>query len=462
MAQQIKIVKRNDFSGDIDSLTLVDAGTGFALVEPGWVPSIAADGDEFVTEVLPLSVDPGESATTLATQFTLIDTKMQEMGYYEATQAERYGIWIRAQAEMEANARQALMTNAQPKFSSSLFSFPAGASPGGIVPKYSLGFDRTPWWESVSARTLTESAIHVAGEQGDLLDGGWPATVEGTKPARIALTTLEGTTGTSVGEVWLGFRTDRWGDRSNFASVWNCEDGSLTNDTTPVVVGTALGGYVAECDFAGTATMAKRVLVELQDVTANYQDQRGQFHVLLRATVGASTTCYVKLLDGYVSTPEGEWRTQGPVKIGSASTRLYPLGTVSIPPVRGHVGDEAFQTYSLRLDAERTAGSTVLQMDALILIPFSEGFMYGSLFSIAPNWPSKVMCYPDGSVGAWHYRNGMPYTRCSAEASRYTMPTGNVRAVVAAQPLTGYHNPLGAVSLEFKIFERWRTLEGNP
>ena len=458
MAAQIKLVRRRDFGSDISSLSLFNYEDGFSLTRDGWVQAVARDGDESVAEAMTLRVE-GADHNDLASKLQALDDKIEEVGWYDSA-AERYGVWLRTQLPDEAHARQVLIKEAGGEIGSPAFAPPL--SPGNTLREYHLALERTPWWESIVHNT----AIIPLNCTGGLADYSDPLTVAGTIPARIARTQFLGVSGSGpLYEFWLGFRTNRFGDRANLATVWDLgADGVGSNDTTTNVAdATAHDGYRAQCTF-GTETELKRIQIALQDVTTDYGDQRGSFTLLLRAKVDAGATCHVRLKDGFLYT--AAIRAQQRVKITSTSWFLYALGTVDIPPSHGLLAADFLRQYGCEIHASRTAGSgsDALHMDCLIPVPRAEGSLHVTgaavTYSLGDLRPATIMMTADRRTDGWAYQSNLPRATLTVEPDEYALPVGDGAVVVAGQRETE-HDLNDGVNLSLSFYRRWRTLRGS-
>lgn len=457
MAAVVKLVRRRDFSSDISSLSLLGYTDGFQLPLRGWVQTVASSDAE-VAEAMTLYVK-GSSHNDLATKLQSLDDKIREVGWY-VDSVERYGVWLRVQMSDEGGARQALITSMRCEPSVSFYG--PLVAPGNFVRGYNLALERTPWWESLVHNTAT-IPLNCTGGSGDYSD---PITVAGTIPARIARTRFLGVSGSGpLYEFWLGFRTDRFGDRANLETVWDLgEFGGGSNDTTTDIAdATAHNGYRAQCTF-GTETELKRIQIALFSVTTDYEDQRGSYTVLLRAKVDAGVTCHVRLKDGFLYT--AAIRAQPRVEVTSTDWFLHALGTVDIPPSHGIVQADFLRQYGFEIHAARTAGSgsDALYMDCLILIPRTEGALHVTgaavTYSLGDLRPATITTTADSKIDGWSYQSNLPRATLTVEPDRYALPVGEGAAVLAGQRETE-HDLDDGVNLSLSFHRRWRTLRGS-
>lgn len=460
MAAVVKLVRRCDFIADISSLSLFNFEDGFSLTRDGWIQAAAGNGDR-VSEAMTLHVK-GSSHDDLASKLQSLDDKIREVRWY-GDAAERYGVWLRAQIPDESGARQALVTGMRCEPSVSFYAPPA--APGNwLRAGYDLALERMPWWEASSHYMHIATTVACFGAMKNY------GNVYGDIPSRIARTDFIGSPAGPTGgedplyEFWMGFRTDRFGDRTNFVPIWDVgqsSDSTPFNDTTSSADGTAYGGYKWTCSF-GDVSELKRVTTALLGHTSDYADQRGEYVVLLRAKVGADTTCHVRLKDGFVHT--SALRAHSRVKIDSTSWLLHPLGTITIPPSRGIVRADFLRQYGFELYASRTSGSNDLDMDCFVLIPRSEGFIHvsggGVKYVLGDTKPIVVCVHPNNETDGWWYTLNMPYSSVTVEPEGYTLPVGAGALILAGQRETE-HALTDYVTVQLSSYNCYRTLRGT-
>lgn len=454
MAAQLKLVRRDDFVSDVDSLSLLSYTDGIELAQGGWVPHVAAPSDLSVWEAMTLRLR-GTSHDNLSAKAQGIDQKIKEMGWYK-DQAERYGVWLRAQLANETGARQALVLDAKPQLKSSLYT-PAVLNKNQIN-EYLLALERTPWWEDTSHVTQNLSAINSVGGTAAYTN------VDGDVPARMALVSFRGNSGGGgpLYKFWLGIRSTRFGTPGNFVPHWSANLGNLGTDSSTAADSSTVSGTRVQCDFATVATMATRVNIACDQVSpSNYNDQRGQFLVLLRAKLSAAGTVRVRLADGFTSNASP--RAQGRVVITDTAYLYYPLGTVQIPsPGRLFAGTNSMKDYTLYIQAERTSGSASLYIDGLTLIPKNEGFVYAEngavQFVASDERPLQVYHRPDGGVDSVNYFGGLELN-VGVPQVMGGIPPGTGIVVLAGQRQTvSFTNE--TINLTLQYYERWATLRG--
>jgi len=465
MAVQLKLVRFEDGTGDIDNISLLANTDGFDLdYYDGW------------TQAVPQGLTPGNLAETLnliakgtaqtgpvvtakdnlAANLQGLDDKLKQAEWYWDDPTERYGVWLRAQLTDETNVRQALIRRGEGQPGES--SYGPYTDRGNVMRRYTLALERLPWWESTAPITYSPTGpLSCSGGTGA------HGTIPGDVPARAYVTNIS--CSDALDECWFGFRTARFGTIANFVPVWECDDGTVYAGT-----GTTEQADYMECDFSAGdpdgEALQSRFYVKVSDVTANYSDQRGQFIVLMRAQLSAgATTTRVRLLDGY-STTASNLRWQDRVVIDDTAWRLYALGTVQIPPLSGLTTDNMFRAYRLCIQAERTAGAGSLRCDKFILIPIGEGALYASNIAMTSSvYVGRLRTTPQGSNSGWTYSDIAYTTIASSMAVRpqgpygYTLPVGAGITVFAGQRAAS-HDETDTVGLAYWTLRRWRTLRG--
>lgn len=473
MTAILKLVQRDDFLSDVDSLDLLNFAAGWELEDNGWQQGVAAEGDSSVIETLTL-LARGTTHDNLAAAVQALDLKLQQIARYANNDAEQYGVWLRCKMVNETGTRQALVRSAR-RSPVPMWSGVVNIASGGYyyAQTYTLALERTPYWEADShvVYGAAPGVNCVGGTYDHTTYGGSPGALHGDVAARVALATLAGYAGGGgpLTKFWCGFRTNRMGNRANFQATWSLRKaggfGSDTTGGTTNADATAKDGYKVITTFA-VPTMARRAKIRVSDVTANTTDQRGSFLVLLRAKLNAAGTVDVRLADGLYSAPAMAVRDR--VSVSGTSWQLYELGTVQIPsPGRQIAGVWAIDSYALAVDAERITGTPQLHLDCLVMIPVTEGW-----FSVDMGNPAGItggegvqtgtLLYlvdrPEGQKYSTYVDTGLPL---SVGAPRVAdgMPAGNGIFVLAGQRVAS-SVLADAVNVTFQVYPRWETLRG--
>jgi len=451
MAPQLSLIRRDDFTADIESLDLLSGG--FDLRD--WIQVIGNEPDTSVSETLTLKIT-GTSQDNLAALIQSLDEKIRQANWYKDS-VEPYGVWLRAKMGNETNARQAFIFTARRSPGAPLFDNVSGRE--NIDREYQLGLERIPWWEATAETTFTVS--HSPGI--NVLGGMWNyGSIVGDVAARMARLKLTSTNG--LRELWMGFRSPRLGIPANLQPVWELEFGSTGTDTSagsPGSDATASNSNKVTCTFATDTTLINRITVNAGNVTLNPDDQRGTFQVLLRAKCSnGTTTARARLRSGYVASETG-MDSRARIVISGTSWLLYEMGEVQIPSP-GRVLATLFQpinVFTLGIDAERIAGAGNLEMDCLILIPTLEGFCYVDAATLnATANPVNLFDRADGKTDGVQIFSGTVGGVVTTKIFG-GVPTGNGSLIVAGQRSTETVKT-DVIGFELYTFARWATLRG--
>jgi len=465
MAVQLLLAKRADLTAvgaETSTLNLLTgAGLNIEYMD-GWQAAIAAGNPPDaapITDVLNLVVT-GTTGDVLAAYLQNLDDKVREVQEFWEGAQERGGVWLRAQLTSETKARQAFIREAALSLGESIFTPYTDAS--SVIRKLALSLVRQPFWEATATTTTSAAALNCLGGT----TSGAPMTVAGDVPARVPLISVV-CAASMLREWWLGFRSTRYGTLANFASVWDLGIAGITRDADTTRVANGEGGFMSQCTFTAVATMLTRVTPVISDITANTSDQRGKFHVLLRAKVSNNTTvCHVQMKDGYDGALS--WRTQQGYQVidGAVTTSffLYPLGTVTIPPTRGLSSAPDFSTFAIGVNAARVSGAGTLDMDSLVLIPYNEGAIHASAPIPTPGLAlDNIYIYTreDEAIDG-HTRAVVttpPVDSLAIDCQNWGCPVGSTMCVFAAQEETA-QVITDSVTLDISRYHRWRTLRG--
>jgi len=467
MAVTLALHLKEDYKGTDTSISLVGGGNGVDLdYLDGYRPKVAqGKSDADLDEVINLIIS-GASADALAANVQGLDSKIKEAAEY-TDPAETQALWLRAQLTGESGTRQALVHQLAGAIGESVFGpFTDGQS---VMRRYTLGLIRLPWWESTSdANTRALSFATALGAVASYV----VTEVEGDVKARIGRMDLKGseTGGGPLVEFWLGTRTDRWGDISNFQPIWDWGDASATMglQTTRTNTGATVHGlWEAVVAYQGTADDEDNVRVTgaVDDFTVDYADQRGEYIVLLRARVTAGEW-RVRLQDGQEGTVDDSWRTQDRVRITSTSYVLHELGTVTLPSQK--FSDAAFlQKYAMRLRAELASGTGNLHLDVLVLIPCGESAIHilikgtGVQYSGGDLDPCQIRTHPTGDVEGWWYDAAIPQATAEVHPFAWGLPPTDNGILVAAAQRAASHVLTDDFDADLYFWPRWRTLRGG-
>jgi len=469
----LDLVRRDDFVSDVDSLSLLGMADGFGLGNNGWIPAVVQSGALSVDEAITL-LAYGASDDDLAANIQALTEKIKQISDSEDA-AERYGVWLRTRLLNETGIRQAFLKRLEHRPGQPVRG---SGSIQSYIGEYLLGLERMPYWESPEAETYETTAVNGIGGKFDYTTyGGSPGAVVGDEPARLALVKFRGVNGATYPfhRFWMGFKTNRHGNRANFQSTWSLRKGfAFGADTTGGTSNsdtTALDGYKAKCTFATVTTMFTRVKIRVQDVTANYTAQRGRYHVLLRAQMGAglATQAMVRMGTGLSNDPNPAWRQRVPV--AGNVWKFHDMGTITLPsPGNQYGGSNLLTSSTIFIGAELASGAAGVEFDCLVLIPADEGFVYAELqgafssadgveYESADENPLYVMDRPAGQKTSIWMHAGIPEAT-GAPRINGGLPTGSGILVAAGEHWSFGSTKGDTFAVTMQVYNRWKELRG--
>ena len=465
--------------------TVIDLRTGndgIYLSRDGWPRAVARRNEDgtwpkSVFETMTISVD-GTSHYDVASTIQTLDTTLREGTDHALEPLDENPVYLRTKLTNESTSYQTLVLSGGTEPATDYYSPPM--DPGNYLSSHIIAIERTPFWEPESSTSVVLSSVVSTGDMARLYASG--TSINGDVPARLEITRFRGVSGGGgpLTEFWIGFRTNRLADatydQTYFESVWLCQNGTASNNTTlDVADATALGGAKSRWTPAGGSddNMLTRVTIRASDLTATHavaasvdpQAQRSRNLVLLRAKSTGTGTFRVRIQSGFYG--GDNWKTGARALVNSSSWYYYPMGTVDIPPLlyqpnwRTFIGQSA-----IRIQAELGAGTSSLDMDALIMIPQAEGAIYAKGGSVQYSSTGAVS-YVEISSNAADIRSGIAYdtTNSQYEAvqidpSNYALPNGPVVTVFAAQR-SSTQGLTDSPDIHLHYFTRWLNLRGS-
>jgi hypothetical protein len=392
----------NKLKRNSTEISLVAGTDGFHIQRGGYIPATVErnrDGTypPEVNEALSCFVT-GDDTDDMASKVRAVRIILRQSSDAQREPVDDNLVWWHRQLDNETREYRAMVKHGKVEQRSSVYGPPA--SPGSFLQDVGVGIVRTPLWEYVTAGTVTSSDLESAGDIWDYSSGSL-YTIHGDAPARIRSMNLTSPyTGQGpLTEWWLGFRTDRLGDRSKFAPVWDCADGTGVTDTS------ASGGVMV-CTFADTSMQERFTLAlnQVTNITAGDEDEhRGRFLVLLRAATTSTREARLYLKSGFADS--GVWKNHDYVKVADTNYLFYPVGEIQIPPTGRHeTHSESYwkdeQYFSLAIEAESITGSGNLNMDRFVVVPLSEGSCHikdgYAYYSAGTTYRTWVLCTPEG------------------------------------------------------------------
>ena len=353
--------------------------TGIQLASDGWQPLVSASGAP-VIETMSLEARAA-SHNALATTLQALHDMQRWARAYTRDFTQTTPVWLYAQLNAETNPRRCLVYgDISPgegplvmRYASGWF----GPESANEMASLSLALQRRGWWESVALTTdKTGAAISCIGGAFDYTASP-AAAIPGDAPARLAKMLLATGLYSNGILIWLGFRSaEKHGTLANFVANWELDNGTVGIDTAKGADSNTVSTQAMITDFAGVTDWAERVKIELNDVTAHASDNYGRFVVILRARVGASTTCEVEVQGGYRAAHAA---LHEPVEVSEGAYHIFPVGVVTILSrdiSGGHLSALDDTGFGFEIHARRTSGTGSLYLDVLTLIPADEYFMH--------------------------------------------------------------------------------------
>lgn len=462
MTALVSLYEIDDFTGDVASLSLIDPD---GLSIKSWGQALP-DEDGVIIETMTLQAY-ASSYDNLAGKFQALEDYLTKIEQSKSPVQKR-SVWLRVRGENETNARQAVLVGY--KRGKKVNVNNAVAQLGNFVQDYTISFYRRSW-EAISSGSFSAVGISTLGGVQDY------SAVTGDLPARLAEVAASGVFGQSniLRRFWGGFRTNLYGDKSQFVPYWSFDLGTKANSTANSTADGAqakTGTHVA-CTFGdGNNSLLNRVNISCWQASGFDDDkaleQRGIFLVLLRARAkNAATAFNVRLGEGHNSTTQPAYKNRLPVTTNS--WKLYPVGIVQIPsPGRAFSTKNLMRNYAIFIDAERTTGGAGddLYMDGAILIPYDEGFFFGDGGAIVHTGLASTQLAlqetPEGrkQAIATSSSTGSPATNAGVPIISRGVPLGAGRMVVAAEQDT-VSNKNDNISFGVTYFRRWTTLRGS-
>lgn len=308
--------------------------------------------------------------------------------------------------------------------------------------------------------------------------------VAGDIPARLVFEFTCASSDVTIDKIWCGIRSDNKlgasGDATNFANIWECEDGSNVGagptvaDDAVTEVNTASPGGGSGAYVHGTPsaddTWEKYFHIRLGDVTANYTDNFGAFTWLLRGKIEAGSTYEVQLRWGYTTMADADF-VRGPiVEMTNTNWEYIDLGYHSLPMRDRQVlppGAGSDEQYAcIQVWAQRTVSGDdeKILFDCLCPIPVDEGFLFASGLGLTQNSDCWFGEGPQGRVAAIAYSSASAHKSPEFDSHNFRLPPGDGRMVIVyARSDQSVFTDLIAISEadSGEYYERWLCLRGS-
>lgn len=458
----IKLTYAPDGEVDQAELNLLDFVQGITLAEGGWVPQIATGDQATVTETLTFRAK-ATSHDDFASRITQIldDWKIKIAWSQDYTQ--RQFVWLNARWKSETNIRRAVVYKLDYSFGNESSPFGVYVRDDSFAPTLTIVIVRGAYWESPDQVLLANSVnINMTGGTDLLEASGIDYVVVGDVPSRIYDTFF--LYSASLRYVWAGFRASRNGVLANFVPAWDLFHASYllatSSDTVVAADATTRNGVSAVfITFASTAALATRVRINVADITANKEDQRGTYVCLMRARI-PSGTARARISSGFGNASYSNAYFINPrVTISGSSWFLYNMGILRLPAINRQAGgfNDVMAQAAVIIDAERVTGSSNLVLDCLILIPYNDAYMEFDTGNNSAD--ASVYVNADFTTAAY---DSNTIQAASIQQNAWGMPANNEAPllVLAGQTATA-HVLTTTTALSAFVTPRWRTLRGN-
>lgn len=444
------------------------ASIGLKLAEGGWIPQTMTDAQISAVETLTFRLEALDHDQIIDRAHVLDDWKRKVSWFRDQTQ--RQAVWLKVRWRNESYTRRAFVYS---------LDYAIGDSPyqtfiqdDNVVPTLTLVIERGHW-ESIEVTALTwdngGSPINLSGGSLYLQSGGGDWSVTGDIGARLQGFEVFPSGIATIRYLWAGWRSSRNGILANFQPLWSlylsvyllatAGDTVITADAT-----TINGASRLTVTFASTTAEAMRAFMRTLELGLPYMpdDQRGQFKVLLRAKMSDASTARVRLLYGTATASAFKtYKALNATLVSGTSWFLYDMGIIKLPPMAqrsdGLLFDLIMDRVALAINAERVSGSGNLHLDALILIPYNDGFV--SLDASAAYTGLEVDTSPDFAIIGL---NDTDFASAQPQPNNWLMPANDEAPllVVAGQGATA-HDKTVTAAIFAVVFRRWRTGRGS-
>jgi hypothetical protein len=359
---------------NLDTLDLFSGSDGITVMYNGLAQVVGARDVASVKQAMTLRVD-ASTYDELASIMQTLDV-WQKRTAMSRSASDRNEVWILMLIGDETNAKQAQVLSLEYEAGDDLFNY---AVPH--LQELVLIIQRTPWEEVLVAGAVPQIAIDGLGGVAQL-----GTAIGGDLPARVVSMGIA--PNDDLNEFWLGWRSEWFGDSSNFEPVWPlyaAAADSLDDDTAAASDATAYDGTSLATSFATEDGLIQRVLIQMQDVSTWLgtgggdieEDMNGRFGILLRARMGESDSeAHVRIGFGWADRTtytlnHPVWRALAPIT--GTSYKLYDMQSVIFPPDKVNWVQS---NLSIAVQARRIIPAGTLYLDCLGLVPLDEGAVH--------------------------------------------------------------------------------------
>lgn len=439
MARVFKLV-RNGLS-DLNFLAAAEAGFRAQKWAPAQAPISYREIPAYVTEEIDFLVDRDSDDNLAATLRDLDEyAAMAEMFWHN--RIVYTPVWLHVKMDGETYTRRALVKSLRYEWLSDLIAETGHAAVHDGMLR--LFIERHPYWESLSnfqAPNSTLSGSSVRYDPSNTTDG----EIVGTVPARARVAFRSATGPHLIDRLWMGIRSERYGDPDDFLLIWECEDGALGTDAALAAEAAASPGGAGNTkvvvDFATQPGWAKRLRYYILSMAGagKTDEQRGRFMELLRAKVDASTECEMRLRVGPQYGPDASYISSRDVAITNTNWDYYEMGEIVLSTIDNEGDSWAFLDCTKHLDymaieiwAQRTSGYGSLHLDCMCPIPIDEGFCF--LSDVGINYltaPANYYLTERDNGVAWSVNpSGLMESSVIVNDHNFRFPPGETRIIV--------------------------------
>lgn len=357
-----------------------------------YVPQVATptgDGTipPYIREEIPIRIK-GTSADNLASVLQTLHLLQRTAAEYWMDPTQDTPVWFHCKLNAETEERRALVKAVELILASNPYAVRPDFTDKGI--KGTLIVERHPYWERTASISMPEETL-LSGAA-IIYDPTSVTDIVGDVAARIKPFDVR-SLGDPLNRFWIGLRSvDKHGTLGNFVEIWECEDGTnnpnesgVTDDaaTDPngASPGSAAGIFVKliETDLNWDDEWHEVMGIRIEQVTANYDDNKGRFLWLLRSMV-TSGTWEVQLRFGYNQMDDDTYTRGDIIEVSATTWNFHEMGQAMIPLHGARLsGDEVYDNlWEIQIWAQRTSGSGDLYLDCLCPLPIDEGYLIAS------------------------------------------------------------------------------------
>jgi len=429
--------------------------TGYIQIwRDGW--TVQQSGAELWTETCML-VGRGADTSIIDAAADIDVLKYKASKWHESKKLHQ-SIWLEQHGDTET-AKRALVYNIE------FVPVPKGIhNPllGHDGAFYQIAITRGAWEQTTITNYGTQSNVSSYGGSFTISD----ASVGGSKPARLARTTLTGVSGSGpLDRIWLGIKPTRDGV-TGYDPRWEAEDAHYTHASTTTSTKSGAYGGTPNClliDLSTYPTYTNRFMIAVENVVgSNYAHMAGKYLALLRYQVPtADGSYYIGLMQGigqfthtcpiqYISYTSGNWR-------------YLPMGVIDIPASSWRYlsyGDNYIRNFNLVFYAGESAGTgSELWVDSIVLVPY-EHFFYSegsALQNTGTATVTRLFMHEDSEIEAQSFdTSGQVDKVLIKHPNQWMMPAEGGKVVVVAER-TSLTSTADVLNINVEWFQRYET-----